>query len=141
MITPQQDNYIVRNNKASNGWKSFLFDFNKGDFNVADGKLQEINNLEALKLWIEKVLKTTKYKFAIYEGVDYGITDLKELITSGLPLQFIQAEMEREVKETLIKNSNIKSVQNFKFERNKRLLNVSFDCITVYGTVDSEVIF
>lgn len=142
MITPQQNNYIENlSNKASNGGKSFSFDFSTGDFNVVDGKLQEINNIEALKLWIEKVIKTTKYKFKIYDSSDYGITDLKELITSGFPLQFIQAEIEREVKETLLKNSNIKTVQNFEFERNKRLLTVKFDCYTIYGTVESEVNF
>lgn len=141
MITPQQNNILNSDSKTSNSGKSFLFDFSKGDFNIVDGKLQEINNLEALKLWIEKVLKTTKYKFKIYDSVDYGIADLKELITSGFPLQFIQAEIEREIKETLVKNNQIKSVENFKFERNKRLLTVSFDCYTIYGTVESEVSF
>lgn len=141
MITPQQNNYIENlSNKASNGGKSFSFDFYKGDFNVVDGKLQEINNIEALKLWITKVLKTDKFKFKIYDRVDYGITDLKELITSGFPLQFIQAEIEREIKETLLKNNQIKYVGNFEFERNKRLLNVKFDCSTIYGEVESEVI-
>ena len=144
MITPSQNNYIENNNinaKASNGGKSFSFDFNKGDFNVVDGKLQEIDNLEALKLWISKVIQTTKYKFKVYDGCDYGITDLKELITSGLPLPFIKSEIEREVKETLLKNKQIKSVENFKFERERRLLTVSFDCSTIYGSVESEVIF
>ena len=144
MITPSQNSYIENNNinaKASNGGKSFSFDFNKGDFNVIDGRLQEINNLEALKLWITKILKTAKLKFRIYDNTDYGITDLKELITSGLPLPFIKSEIEREVKETLLKNKQIKSVENFKFERERRLLTVSFDCSTIYGSVESEVIF
>lgn len=143
MITPQQNSYIESNVniKTSSGGKSFYFDFEKGDFNVIDGKLQEINNLEALKLWISKVIKTTKYKFKVYDGCDYGITDLKELITSGLPLPFVKSELEREVKETLLKNTAIKSVENFKFERDKRLLTVSFDCSTIYGSVESEVIF
>ena len=141
LVTPQQYNYIENTNyKASNGGKSFYFDFEKGDFNVIDGRLQEINNLEALKLWITKILKTAKLKFRIYDNTDYGITDLKELITSGLPLQFIQAEIEREVRETLLKNNQIKSVQNFKFERKKRLLTVRFDCYTIYGQVRNEVI-
>ena len=103
MITPSQNSYIENNNinaKASNGGKSFSFDFNKGDFNVVDGKLQEIDNLEALKLWISKVIKTTKYKFKVYDGCDYGITDLKELITSGLPLPFIKSENKIKIKET-----------------------------------------
>ena len=50
-------------------------------------------------------------------------------------------ETTREVKETLLKNKQIKSVENFKFERERRLLTVSFDCSTIYGSVESEVIF
>ena len=143
LITPQQNSYIENNVnfKASSGGKSFSFDFDKGDFNIVDGKLQEIDNLEALKLWISKSIKTTKYKFKVYDGCDYGITDLKELITSGLPLPFIKSEIEREIKETLLKNKQIKNVENFKFERSKRLLTASFDCSTIYGNVESEVVF
>lgn len=142
MVTPQQNSYIENvDYKASSNGKSFSFDFSTGDFNVIDGKLQEISNLEALKLWITKILKTDKFKFKIYDNTDYGITDIKELLVSGFPLQFIQAEIEREVKETLLKNNQIKYVGNFKFEYNRRLLTVKFDCSTIYGQIESEVMF
>lgn len=142
MIIPNQNNVIYENSndRTSNGGKSFSFDFSSGDFHVVDGKLVEIDGIDALKAWIVKVLKTNKSKFRIYDNTDYGITDLKELITSDYPLPFIVSEIEREVKETLLKNSNIKSVQDFKFERNKRVLSVSFSCFTVYGNLKSEVI-
>ena len=142
MIIPNQNNIINKNNidKTSNGGKSFSFDFSSGDFEIADGKLVEIDGIEALKAWIVKVLKTDKSKFRIYENTDYGVTDLKELIASKYPLPFIVSEIEREVKETLLKNSNIKSVQDFKFERNKRELSVSFSAYTIYGNIKSEVI-
>ena len=40
LITPQQNSYIENNVnfKASSGGKSFSFDFDKGDFNIVDGK-------------------------------------------------------------------------------------------------------
>lgn len=57
-----------------------------------------------------------------------------------MPYPFIKAEIEREVKEALLKNTAIKSVENFSFERKKRLLKVNFDCQTIYGTVKSEVV-
>ena len=84
MIIPNQNNIINRNNidKTSNGGKSFSFDFALGDFETTDGKLVEIDGIEALKAWIVKVLKTDKSKFRIYDNTDYGVTDLKELITS-----------------------------------------------------------
>ena len=138
-----QDNTIQNdtwNSKKTNRGKSFSFDFFKGDFNVIDGKLQEIDTIEALKLWIEKILKTDKFKFKIYDNTDYGVTNFKELITSDFPFEFVKAEIERNIKEVLLKNNSIESVENFKFERNKKLLTVSFNCSTIYGTIEREVI-
>lgn len=142
MIIPNQNNVIYKNSndRTSSGVKSFSFDFSIGDFKVIDGKLVEIDGIDALKAWIVKALKTDKSKFRIYDNTDYGITNLKELITGDYPLPFIVSEIEREVKETLLKNSNIKSVQDFKFERNKRMLTVSFSALTIYGDLKSEVI-
>lgn len=139
MITPQQDNTLNSDNETYRNGKSFLFDFSEGDFVIEDGKLKEIDSLEALEMWITKILKTEKNKFKIYNNTDYGAS-LIELITSDLPMPFIKSEIEREITEILLQNSNIKSVQNFKFERNKRLLTVSFDCNTIYGTSENEVI-
>ncbi|WP_287553333.1 DUF2634 domain-containing protein [Clostridium sp.] len=143
MMFPTQDNTIQNdtwNSKKTNRGKSFSFDFFKGDFNVIDGKLQEIDTIEALKLWIEKILKTDKFKFKIYDNTDYGVTNFKELITSDFPFEFVKAEIERNIKEVLLKNNSIESVENFKFERNKKLLTVSFNCSTIYGTIEREVI-
>lgn len=142
---PDQNNSIkdntINSDKTTITGKSFLFDFSAGDFLLDDtGNLIPINDLEALKIWITKILKTDKNKFVVYDGINYGITNLKELITSDYPFEFIKAEIENNVKEVLLKNAAIKSVQNFKFEHNKRLLTVSFDCYTIYGTVESEVI-
>lgn len=140
---PTQDNTIQNdtwNSKKTNRGKSFSFDFFKGDFNVIDGKLQEIDTIEALKLWIEKILKTDKFKFKIYDNTNYGVTNFKELITSDFPFEFVKAEIERNIKEVLLKNNSIESVENFKFERNKKLLTVSFNCSTIYGTIEREVI-
>lgn len=142
---PGQDNIIQDDNinadKTTITGKSFLFDFSAGDFVLDDtGNLISINDLEALKIWITKILKTDKNKFTVYDGTNYGITDLKELVTSDYPFEFIKSEIEINVKEVLLKNTAIKSVQNFEFERNKKLLTVSFDCSTIFGTVQSEVI-
>lgn len=132
---------IVNSDKTTITGKSFLFDFNINDFVLDDtGNLISVNNLEALKIWITKILKTDKNKFTVYDGTNYGIVNLKELVTSDYPFEFIKAEIENNVKEVLLKNTAIKSVQNFEFERNKRLLAVSFECSTIYGTVESEVI-
>lgn len=138
---PQLNN-IAQEIKTTLG-KSFLFDFNKGDFVLKDGKLQVVEDMEALKVWIEKILKTEKFKFKIYktgETNEYGIT-LLDLINSGYPKPFIQAEIQREVTEALLTNEEIISVENFNFTREKRTLVVSFQVNTAYGTIEQEVIF
>ena len=145
MITPSQTGMIENNNETDNkitlNGKSFLFDFEIGEFVIKDGKPVEVNGYDSLKMWIKKVLKTTANKYDVYIKKDeYGIEDLKELITSDLPFPFIKAEIERLIKETLLKNTAIQSVQNFVFERYKRLLTVSFDCYTIYGNITNEVI-
>lgn len=135
-------NTVIENEeKAANNGKSFLFDFETGDFIIKDGKMQSLSDEEALKMWIQKVLKTTKSKFKIYDDTDYGIANLKELITSDFPFAFIKAEVEKEIIETLLKNSNIKSVNGFEFIRDKRILNVSFTVNSTYGEIEQEVIF
>ncbi|MEG3040903.1 MAG: DUF2634 domain-containing protein [Clostridium sp.] len=138
---PQIKN-IYKEIKATNG-KSFLFDFELGDFDIKDGKLTEVEGIEALKIWINKILKTEKFKFKIYETREinpYGTT-LLELINSVHPQFFIQAEIQREITEALMKNNNILSVSNFIFTREKRTLIVNFEIETTYKIINEKVIF
>lgn len=126
---------------TSNG-KSPQFDFDLGDFVVSDGKVVTVEGFEALKLWIKKILKTEKNKYEIYktENVEkYGV-NLLEIVTSKYPLNYIQAQVQSIVTEALLKNSDIKSVTNFKFVRDKRLLNCTFDINTIYGTTSESVV-
>lgn len=123
--------------------KTFGFDFNLGDFIVNDGKVVVLDGIEALKMWITKVLKTEKFRFKIYNTENnekYGIS-LLELINSDYPISFIEAEIQREITDTLLTNLEIKAINNFVFNKSvKRTLNVSFNCMTIYGKVESEVI-
>lgn len=140
---PNQENILQNNindNETTIIGKSFLFDFKKGDF-VLDGtgNLKPLSNFEALKIWIEKILKTDRNKFIIYEGSNYGIDSLKELVNSDYNFEFIKAEIEINIKDVLLQNTAIKSVEDFKFERDKRQLLVSFNISTIYGVVNSEV--
>lgn len=122
--------------------KSFLFDFDQGDFVVRDGKLQVVEGLEALRVWIKKVLSTEKFKFKIYntgESNEYGTTTLLELVNSGHPPFFIQAEIQREVTEALLRNPEITGVGEFTFLRERRTLIVGFTVNSIYGTTSEEV--
>lgn len=132
----------LNNNSVSSGGKSPSFDFEIGDFVAKDGKVQMLTGYDALKQWIQKVLKTEKNKYKIYntdELEKYGVA-LLELITSKYPIAYIQAQVETIVTEALGKNSDIKSVNNFVFTRDKNLLNCEFDVASIYGKSTESVV-
>ena len=122
--------------ETSTNGRSFLFDFTTSEFVLKDGKVQVTEGVEAVKVWIQKILKTEKFKFKIYN--EYGAT-LLEFVNSGNPFAFICAEIQLSVEEALKQNKEIVSVTNFNFERLKRSLVISFDVETIYGTITQEV--
>lgn len=137
-----QLNTNIEQDKATSG-KSFLFDFYTGEFVLKDGKLVEVEGIESLKVWIQKILKTEKFKFKIYETGEvneYGVT-LLDLINSEYPQIFIQSEIEREITEALLRNSELLSIENFIFTRENRFLIVNFDVSTIHGSIRQEMIF
>jgi hypothetical protein len=71
--------------------------------------------------------------------INYG-TNVKELMDGHYPQMFLQAEIQREITEALLLNSEILSVDNFNFTRNVRSLNINFDVSSIYGTSGEEVI-
>ena len=116
--------------ERSSGTKTYLFDFEKGDFVIRDGNLVECDGIEAIKVWIEKILRTEKGRFAIFDDTDYGchIEDL--IVGNNYPIEFIEAELKREIEEALLLNSNISSVNNFKITRTRNNLIVEMEVHT-----------
>lgn len=133
---PMENLDLDKEEKTTKG-KSFLFDFESEEFILNDGKLVKIDGIEALKIRINKILKTEKFKFKIYE--EYGVT-LLDLINSSYPQIFIQAEIQRTVTEALEKDIEILNIDNFVFSREKRRLVISFEVESIYGTTLEEVI-
>lgn len=120
--------------------KSFLYDFDKGDFVIKDGKMVEIHGVEVLKQWILKVLKTERFRFKIYENIEYGVT-LEDLIGSSFPRSFVEAEIKREVTASLILHSYIESVKDWTFERDGKWMKVWFTVVTIERAFEMEVTF
>lgn len=117
--------------------KFFLYDFKKKDFVVKDGRLIVIEGIEAIKQWIEKVLRTEKFKFKIYEDIDYGIS-VEDLIGYEYPQQFIDAEIKREVTESLLKHPNIKNLSEWNIVKDNPILNISFKVDLIDGESFSQ---
>jgi hypothetical protein len=120
---------------------SFLFDFEKGDFVLQNGKLVKVYGVDALKIWIEKNVRTELDKHKVYEGQVYGVR-LWDLIGQNLPQPFVESEIERELNDSLLQHSAIDSLTEFNFTREKSKLLVSFSVNLVDGTTfEQEVTY
>ncbi|WP_374966013.1 DUF2634 domain-containing protein [Lysinibacillus sp. RS5] len=117
--------------------KSFLYDFEKGDFVMRNGKMVEVHGLETLKQWILKVLKTERFRFRIYKSIPYGVT-LEDLIGSNLPRAFVEAEIKREVTESLMEHTHIQAIQEWQFTRDGTWMRIKFRVITMEGAFDVD---
>ena len=108
--------------------KTFKYDFSQGDFVLSDGKLVKVQDLEAIKVWVEKLLRTEKFRFKVYERADqqeYGVT-IEDLIGTVLPKSFVDSELKREISEAVTKHPRIASISNLTIEQDDSLAKISF---------------
>lgn len=117
--------------------KTFLWDFEKGDFVLKDGKLIEVDGLEYLKIWIEKALRTVKDSL-IYADTGYG-SEHHSLIGRNFHPAFSRAEYERMIREALMQNNAITQVANFAFSQDGERLTIDFDVVSIFGSTSGEV--
>ena len=108
------------------------FDYKTCEIPVLDGRILLYDGLDAVRYWAEKQIHTVKNKYEVHKDVDFGICDLKELITSGFPEMFVRSQIEGDITERLLKHPSIKEVSEFVFEKEKRTWKVSFVINTIY---------
>lgn len=110
--------------------KSFLFDFEIGEFLLKDGKIQETNGVESLKTWIQNTLRTEKGKYKVYVDTEYGISK-EDLIGSNYGIDFVEEELKREVEESLLIHPCVSTITDFSLTKEDKLLTISFSVTTV----------
>ena len=93
------------------------------------------DRLEAMKQAIYKILLTERYQYIMYSG-NYGIETLD---LYGQPISYICPELERRIKDALLWDNRIKSVDNFEFDTSKKgEIKVTFAVKTVFGDISAE---
>ena len=113
-----EDDEIIENEKSNDKiGRSFLFDFEKGQFLIENGQVKETTELQALIQWIELCLKTEIDKFQIYKNKKFGCR-FEDLIGNKLD-PFIESEFKREVEEALLQNKKIKIIENISISQEK----------------------
>ncbi|MGG2053110.1 DUF2634 domain-containing protein [Lysinibacillus pakistanensis] len=136
-LTNEDMEISERDARTFNG-TTFLYDFKKGDYVYRNGAPIIVQGQKALEIWIEKVIRTERFKFKIYDNVEYGVT-IEDLIGSNLPYSFLDSEMKRELTESILKNPFIENLSEWKFEREGSLWTITFTVESVYGSFEMEV--
>ena len=95
------------------------------------------DNLEAVKQSVFKILNSERYKYLIYSW-NYGI-ELMDLY--GKSPTFVCPEIERRVKDALVQDDRITSVDEFEFDISKKgVVSVTFTVHTLFGDLDEEMV-
>ncbi len=128
---------------------AFAFDSTssrRGAFQLVDGALVERTGREAVKQWFELMIRQKPGAIPVYRtdsasqpGVDRTMLDRR------MPDGWVQAEVERQVRETAAFCPAVRAVDSFVFTRLRRGLQVEFtaylhtdETVEVSTYVDSE---
>lgn len=98
----------------------------------------KIDNQEAIKQAVMKILNTERYAYTIYSS-QYGV-QLERLI--GQDYDFIVSDIERTISEALLVDDRITGISDFKIEKSGlNSLLASFTVNSIFGTdrIDIEV--
>ena len=117
---------VINESKNTNG-KTFLIDFQKKKMLRSNGQLIKTDDERVVRMWIEKVLLTEKYKWNIYKDTLYGMTYKADLLSQRFPTPVLYSEFERELIETMKKNKQILEINILEIKLEKHTLKTKFD--------------
>ena len=95
------------------------------------------DGLAAMRQAVEIILQNERFRWQIYSS-DFG-SELEELV--GEEYDYIVSDLPRRIEVAVSTDSRILSVENFTFsEPGTGSLVCSFDVVTVFGTLEQEVV-
>ena len=100
---------------------------------MENGKPVTVSGVDALKVWIEKILRTQLNRYEIYTDTGYGANIEDLVIGKGYSTAFVQSELKREIETALLRNEDITEIKSISLSREKDLLTVEIALETVYG--------
>ncbi len=118
---------------SSGGTKTYLFDFETGEFVIRDGKMVECDGVDAIKVWIEKIIRTEKNRYKIYTDTEYGCHLEDLIIGNSYTAEFVEAELKREIEDALLQNPQIQRVGGFSLVRGFNSITVTLE-VYIDGT-------
>lgn len=94
------------------------------------------DGVDAIKQMIYKLFQTERYDYPQIYSSNYGV-EFKELI--GQPMEWVVPQATIRIQEALMWDDRILSVYNFKYDVKKKVLHITFNVDTIFGTIESEV--
>lgn len=101
-------------------------------YSVSEDKVQGFaDDVEALQQTIGHMLGTEQFEYPIYT-LDYGFR-ADDLIGKGR--EYIEAELQRRIRECLLTDDRITGVDNFEFSADDDEMLCTFDVENIYQTI------
>ena len=114
-------------------FQEYAWDFIHDCFIFENGKHKIVTENDALKIWIYKTLKTERWRYRAYDN-SYG-AELEQFIGKTTNNADSSAQVERYIKEALLVNPYIKSIDNIAFTNESDVLDFTISLTTVYGNL------
>lgn len=131
-ITEEEIQEIEGTEQQNNIGRSFVFNFETGQFLVENGQIQETTELQALEQWIQLCLQTYMDKFNVYKDTGFGC-NIEDMV--GVKLDaFYESELTREIEEGLLKNNQIESVNNISITQENISIIIDIDVTLTNGS-------
>ena len=109
------------------------WDFETNQPLVIDGEIQVVEGVDALRVWIEKALRTERYKWPVYTW-SYG-AEIERVLETGMTGAALNQSLKQSIVDALIYHPQISQVAGFDFEAKGDLLNVTFEVKTILDDV------
>lgn len=129
-MTPKRESVILMENVEEKRMPSFTYGMmeTKGEIRG------NIDGLEAMKQAVYKILMTERYQYLIYD-FQYGV-ELADLY--GRSTAYVIPEVEKRIREALLADDRVLSVDGFSFTEEQGELTVRFQVETEFGMIDLE---
>ena len=93
-----------------------------------------VDELEAVKQAVNKILQTERYRYAIYDW-NYGV-ELEELY--GKNVTYVIPELKKRIEDALLADDRVTAVTDFSFVQEKGSLTAEFLVHTIFGEITAE---
>ena len=128
--------FEINNYEEDDSFKEYAINFDTGELLYKNGKAIILEGKEALKVWIYKSMKTTKYRYTAY--TDFG-NEFENLVGQSYPEGLAKTLLKQTAKESLFENKFIKDISNISFEIEGAKTTIKATVITTFGEVEVDV--